>query len=117
MKRNQCIEKIKLALKFQCENQLAIGCEIEEYFEYGMISDNDDVCEAVDKLSLEEITDYLFIHYLGRYCEQIDGTIADNFDHLKYISKERISEIMNKSEEDYKKEYEQVVKDMNDCYC
>jgi hypothetical protein len=117
MNRNQCIEKIKLALEFQCENQLAIGCEIEEYFDDGMISDNDDVCEAVDKLSLEEITDYLFIHYLGRYCEQIDGTIADNFNHLKYVSKERMLEIMNKSEEDYQEEYEQLVKDMNDCCC
>ena len=82
MNRIQCIEKIKQSLEFQCEKQLNKGCEIEEYFSEGMISDS--ICKTVDKLSLEEITDYLFISYLGRYCEQIDGTIVDNFDDLKY---------------------------------
>jgi hypothetical protein len=113
MNRIQCIEKIKQSLEFQCEKQLNRGCEIEEYFSEGMISDSDSICKIVDTLSLEEITDYLFIEYLGRYNEQIDGTIVDNFDDLKYVSKERMLEIMNKSEEDYQEEYEQLVEDIS----
>ena len=42
MNRNQCIEKIKLALEFQCENQLAIGCEIEEHEQ--LVKDMNDCC-------------------------------------------------------------------------
>lgn len=116
MNREECIAKLKQAEKFVTEKHFKNGLELCEYEHEGMITDNDDVCQAVNQLSLEEIPDYMMINYMGRYNERInkegDNYVVDFCDDMTVLTVERLSQIMNVSDEEWKERYNDVYEDM-----